>query len=159
MKECRNCKKQYDDSSMFCIECGSKLEPVVVYASYCPKCGAGQTADAIFCTNCGSKVVEEIKEDKCPGCGRVAEEGTIFCPECGTKIEGSPVEPTPQYAAPAAPAFEVPQEAPVAHEVKPVEPVLENAENFALVGSSIFLAIISLCSLKPYLIEPSNFSK
>ena len=130
MKECRNCKKQYDDSSMFCIECGSKLEPVVVYASYCPKCGAGQSADAIFCTNCGSKLVEEIKEDKCPGCGRVAEEGTIFCPECGTKIEGSLVEPTPQYEALAAPAIEAPQEAPVAHEVKPVEPVLENTENF-----------------------------
>ena len=131
MKECRNCKKQYDDSSMFCIECGSKLEPVVEYAKHCFKCGAGQTADAIFCTNCGTKLVEEVKENKCSGCGRVAEDGTIFCPECGTKIECSVAASTPQYQASVEPVVETPVvETPVVEEVKPVVPIVENNENF-----------------------------
>ena len=56
MKECKNCQKTYDDNSMFCTECGGRLEESAPRGSFCPNCGTACPAGAAFCTNCGTRL-------------------------------------------------------------------------------------------------------
>lgn len=56
MKECKNCQKTYDDNSMFCTECGGRLEESAPRGSFCPNCGTACQAGAAFCTNCGTRL-------------------------------------------------------------------------------------------------------
>ena len=119
MKECKNCNIQYEDSSMFCTNCGGQLTAVVEKATFCPTCGTKQTEGAVFCPNCGTRqAAAAVEENKCPTCGRHAEKDVVFCPDCGTKIQGAQQVPAfaqpqapqaPAYQAPQAPAYQAPQ--------------------------------------------------
>ena len=65
MKECRKCKKQYDDSVAFCPNCGKQLIEAVK---------AAETTEVVEKTAPG-----------CKKCGETLSEGVKFCPKCGEK--------------------------------------------------------------------------
>lgn len=48
---CRNCGKNNDDSSNFCINCGAKLKENLIK---CRKCGKFNEADSNYCIDCGN---------------------------------------------------------------------------------------------------------
>jgi membrane protease subunit (stomatin/prohibitin family) len=53
----------------------------------CPKCGAGNLANAKFCNECGTKMETAGQAAPCAKCGALLQPGTKFCNECGTKVE------------------------------------------------------------------------
>jgi membrane protease subunit (stomatin/prohibitin family) len=53
----------------------------------CPKCGAGNLANAKFCNECGAKMETVGQTTPCAKCGAQLQPGTKFCNECGTKVE------------------------------------------------------------------------
>ena len=69
MKYCETCKHEYDDSTVFCTQCGGKLvekpaeEPKrVMRVHKCPACDL-EYPDAIrFCSQCGSELVYAEEE-------------------------------------------------------------------------------------------------
>jgi membrane protease subunit (stomatin/prohibitin family) len=76
--KCPKCGHENPAGAKFCLECGSKIESVVV----CPKCGHENPAGAKFCLECGTSLTSH----KCPNCGAELEPGAKFCMNCGTKI-------------------------------------------------------------------------
>ena len=50
----------------------------------CPKCNAGNQANAKFCSACGAKM--EIPTISCPKCKQPAPMGSKFCPNCGETL-------------------------------------------------------------------------
>ena len=102
VKVCPNCGSENDKNSLFCGECGQRLqEPMVANAAdgrHCPHCGMILEEGARFCKKCGGKIEEpevemeeEIVEELaaqpriCKGCGEVLEEDAVFCTNCGMK--------------------------------------------------------------------------
>lgn len=55
MKLCPNCKKINDNSSNFCIYCGTKL---IKNSLKCSKCGEINEYGSNFCVNCGNNLKE-----------------------------------------------------------------------------------------------------
>ncbi len=53
----------------------------------CPKCGAGNLANAKFCNDCGAKMETAPQTIPCSKCGAQMQAGSKFCNECGTKVE------------------------------------------------------------------------
>jgi len=53
----------------------------------CPKCGAGNLADAKFCNECGAKMEPAGQTVPCVKCGNPLQPGAKFCAECGAKQE------------------------------------------------------------------------
>lgn len=114
MKTCPNCQKEYEDSMVFCVECGSKLvdfkpvieesQPRTAEKRLCVNCGNEFTADAYFCTVCGSQLVnyQPIAEEpqltvaetqllvpeprSCMNCGNQLDVNATFCTACGMKL-------------------------------------------------------------------------
>ena len=64
MKKCNYCGAQVADDSLFCTECGKRIDDVtetVLFESTktkCPHCGASVNVGDIFCTECGKKIDE-----------------------------------------------------------------------------------------------------
>jgi hypothetical protein len=60
--ECKNCKKNIDDSSTFCRYCGesASIEPISVN-NVCNKCGHENILTAQFCSRCGVSIVKSKK--------------------------------------------------------------------------------------------------
>ena len=55
-KKCPSCDKDIPISSVFCGECGAKLEvPAQAGKKFCSKCGKDMPEDGAFCTACGHK--------------------------------------------------------------------------------------------------------
>ena len=53
MKKCVKCGASLENDAMFCVVCGTKVQP----AGYrCPHCGAPIEEDCVFCTACGGKI-------------------------------------------------------------------------------------------------------
>jgi membrane protease subunit (stomatin/prohibitin family) len=52
----------------------------------CPKCGAGNLANAKFCHECGSQMSTASQTVACAKCGAQMPSGAKFCNECGTKV-------------------------------------------------------------------------
>lgn len=52
MIKCNKCGKEHADNTLFCTECGSKIEP----QSICPSCGKSNTLNSKFCVECGTQL-------------------------------------------------------------------------------------------------------
>lgn len=80
MKLCETCKKEYNDNTMFCTQCGSKLTEkaaetpkMIMRVHKCPACELKYPDSTRFCSQCGTELVyaeEEITES----------DGTKFIP-------------------------------------------------------------------------------
>lgn len=71
-KICPHCKTRNPEKTIFCENCGKKLEDI--QTNKCPSCNQVNPVDAKFCVNCGhslKKPEQEIEEDKV---GEVNEE-------------------------------------------------------------------------------------
>ena len=65
----------------------SKGETGTIAKTACPKCGAGNLANAKFCNECGAKMETTTQTAPCVKCGAQMQPGSKFCNECGTKVE------------------------------------------------------------------------
>lgn len=61
MSFCHNCGKENEDSSNFCMYCGTKL---IKNSIRCIKCGEINEYDSNFCINCGNKLNEINKPNR-----------------------------------------------------------------------------------------------
>ena len=112
---CAHCHSEIADDSMFCTECGAKVEPSAASsmlrssARVCPHCGNDIPADAEFCTMCGARLEagddaalttavgpepESVPDPACPHCGAPLTDGAEFCTQCGSKVDASDVSQT-----------------------------------------------------------------
>ena len=57
MKNCKYCSAPLDDDSLFCANCGKKVEP---QGKTCPQCGAEVEDDSVFCAKCGMRLDAQI---------------------------------------------------------------------------------------------------
>jgi len=119
---CTQCNAPVPENSLFCPECGAKVEaPAPVSATFCENCGAALAAGAAFCENCGSKIGAQpvatapevavtetpaVQEPAapaaglfCPECGAAMESGSLFCEHCGAKVQ-EPEQPAKPPRAP-----------------------------------------------------------
>lgn len=109
---CAHCHSEIADDSMFCTECGAKVEASAASsmmhpsARVCPHCGNDIPADAEFCTMCGARLeagddaapttavgseLESVPDPVCPHCGAPLTDGAEFCTQCGSKVDASDV--------------------------------------------------------------------
>lgn len=112
---CAHCHSEIADDSMFCTECGAKVEASAASsmlspsARVCPHCGNDIPADAEFCTMCGARLEvgddaalttavglepESVPDPACPHCGAPLTDGAEFCTQCGSKVDASDVSQT-----------------------------------------------------------------
>lgn len=109
---CTHCHSEIADDSMFCTECGAKVDTFAMSsmqrpsARVCPHCGNDIPADAEFCTMCGTRLEagddaalttavgsepESVPDPACPHCGAPLMDGAEFCTQCGSKVDASDV--------------------------------------------------------------------
>ena len=109
---CAHCHSEIADDSMFCTECGARVEASAASsmlrssARVCPHCGNDIPADAEFCTMCGTRLEagddaalttavgsepESVPDPACPHCGAPLMDGAEFCTQCGLKVDASDV--------------------------------------------------------------------
>lgn len=109
---CAHCHSEIADDSMFCTECGAKVEASAASsmlrssARVCPHCGNDIPADAEFCIMCGARLEagddaalttavgpepESVPDPACPHCGAPLTDGAEFCTQCGSKLDASGV--------------------------------------------------------------------
>ncbi|MEE0279582.1 MAG: zinc ribbon domain-containing protein [Collinsella bouchesdurhonensis] len=109
---CTHCHSEIADDSMFCTECGAKVDTFAMSsmqrpsARVCPHCGNDIPADAEFCTMCGARLEagddaalttavgsepEPVPDPACPYCGAPLMDGAEFCTQCGLKVDASDV--------------------------------------------------------------------
>ena len=109
---CTHCHSEIADDSMFCTECGAKVDTFAASsmprpsARVCPHCGNDIPADAEFCTMCGARLEagddaalttavglepESVPDPACPHCGASLMDGAEFCTQCGLKVDASDV--------------------------------------------------------------------
>lgn len=126
---CAHCHSEIADDSMFCTECGAKVEASAASsmlrssARVCPHCGNDIPADAEFCTMCGARLEagddaalttadgsepEPVPDPVCPHCGAPLTDGAEFCTQCGSKADASDVSQTEGEIETRALTFEQP---------------------------------------------------
>ena len=126
---CAHCHSEIADDSMFCTECGAKVEASAASsmqrpsARVCPHCGNDISADAEFCTMCGARLEagddaalttadgsepEPVPDPVCPHCGAPLTDGAEFCTQCGSKADASDVSQTEGEIETRALTFEQP---------------------------------------------------
>ena len=126
---CAHCHSEIADDSMFCTECGAKVEASAASsmlrssARVCPHCGNDIPADAEFCTMCGARLEagddaalttadgsepEPVPDPVCPHCGAPLMDGAEFCTQCGSKADASDVSQTEGEIETRALTFEQP---------------------------------------------------
>lgn len=112
---CAHCHSEIADDSMFCTECGARVEASAASsmlhpsARVCPHCGNDIPADAEFCTMCEARLEagddaalttavgsepESAPDPVCPHCGAPLADGAEFCTQCGSKVDASDVSQT-----------------------------------------------------------------
>ena len=126
---CAHCHSEIADDSMFCTECGAKVEASAASsmlrssARVCPHCGNDIPADAEFCTMCGERLEagddaalttavgsepESAPDPACPHCGAPLMDGAEFCTQCGSKVDASDVSQAEDEIETRALTFEQP---------------------------------------------------
>lgn len=118
MPRCSHCGKVNREGSLFCQDCGHKLEatpaPAQKPAAAGPVCGACGTANPPgmnFCKMCGTSLAARPAEaDKpqppagkigCPACGKQTPAGFSFCQHCGQRL-GQAAAAAPAARGPAS---------------------------------------------------------
>lgn len=117
---CAHCHSEIADDSMFCTECGAKVEASAASsmlrpsARVCPHCGNDIPADAEFCTMCGARLEagddaalttavgsepEPVPDPVCPHCGAPLTDGAEFCTSCGARVKAEVQIPLPDAEA------------------------------------------------------------
>ena len=84
---CPKCGFQNPQTSKFCNNCGTTMQPAAQAQAAtvkCPKCGTENPTTAKFCVNCGNAMQATVK---CPKCETEVPTGTKFCPNCGAKMK------------------------------------------------------------------------
>lgn len=126
---CTHCHSEIADDSMFCTECGAKVDTFATSsmqrpsARVCPHCGNDIPADAEFCTMCGARLEagddaalttaagsepESVPDPVCPHCGAPLMDGAEFCTQCGSKSDASDASQTEGEIETRALTFEQP---------------------------------------------------
>lgn len=126
---CAHCHSEIADDSMFCTECGARVEASAASsmlhpsARVCPHCGNDIPADAEFCTMCGARFEagddaalttavgsepESAPDPACPHCGAPLMDGAEFCTQCGSKLDASGVSRAEDEIETRALTFEQP---------------------------------------------------
>lgn len=126
---CAHCHSEIADDSMFCTECGAKVDTFATSsmlrpsARVCPHCGNDIPADAEFCTMCGARLEagddaalttavglepESVPDPACPHCGAPLMDGAEFCTQCGSKVDASDVSQAEDEIETRALTFEQP---------------------------------------------------
>lgn len=126
---CTHCHSEIADDSMFCTECGAKVDTFAMSsmqrpsARVCPHCGNDIPADAEFCTMCGARLEagddaalttavgsepESVPDPACPHCDAPLMDGAEFCTQCGSKLDASGVSQTEDEIETRALTFEQP---------------------------------------------------
>ncbi|MBR2046870.1 MAG: YARHG domain-containing protein [Agathobacter sp.] len=107
MKKCVKCGFENEDMSLFCSECGTKLEEAVKteVQRFCMNCGSPVEPGTLFCSECGKPLqVQEEKILEAKIINQVAEEVK--------PAEPKPVAPAPKPAAPVQKKQEAPKTVP-----------------------------------------------
>ena len=120
---CPSCHSEVPDGSMFCTNCGKKLDTPAPSGPVCPVCGAQVAPGAKFCTNCGNKLEEATETtvvqpeapvttaDAVPAAEVQAEEEVV--PTVASAVEEEAPEtdvPAPQPASDETVAQAIPEE-------------------------------------------------
>jgi len=102
MPRCSNCGKLNREGSLFCQDCGHRLDAAAKPAAATPAptpaasvAAASPSPAASGGTACGS-------------CGTVNPPGMSFCKMCGTPLVGKPADAPPAAASPVAPSAGAP---------------------------------------------------
>ena len=61
---CKNCKSEIPDDSIFCQECGAKVERDDEGPKTCPKCGNAVEEGDMFCMACGEPLSGEERPEQ-----------------------------------------------------------------------------------------------
>src|SRR3954469_25994996 len=116
MPRCSHCGKVNRDGSLFCQDCGHRLEappaakPAAAPAaggSVCTACGTTNPAGMNFCKMCGTSLAPKPAASEpaaaaggqagvaaspgsqkaiCPACGKQTPSGFAFCQHCGQRL-------------------------------------------------------------------------
>src|SRR6185369_15713687 len=133
MPRCNHCGKTNRDGSLFCQDCGHKLDPgsgaAAVSGVGCSACGTVNPEGMNFCKMCGSSLAQKAApapvdgnptvkaqaapaaapsgKANCPACGKQTPTGFAFCQHCGQRLTAAGQATTtaqgPTAAAPARP--------------------------------------------------------
>ncbi len=76
---CPNCKAENQEDSIFCKNCGNRIEEI-------------RKEDVLNSHSEAASELQQVKEEekKCPDCSTVVEEDSMFCPACGCKLSENP---------------------------------------------------------------------
>ncbi len=90
IRYCPNCENIVDNETVFCGDCGTRIDPpeeADEQSVLCGCCGAKNDKDKHFCIKCGQKLVaQKAVFQRCPSCGMSLPADARFCEECGTKL-------------------------------------------------------------------------
>lgn len=81
---CPKCKKEIDDNSIKCPECGAKV------GRLCPNCKTHNIISAMKCKNCNYVLLKT-----CPNCGATNTSKAATCRRCGAEFESKKKAPAP----------------------------------------------------------------
>lgn len=100
--KCSTCGNILDTDSLFCLKCGSPINPSTDNVAdgeekadgkkKCPGCSAMVEEESDFCWNCGYIFATLLK--RCPKCNAILTSGTDKCSVCDTVVlsEGIAIE-------------------------------------------------------------------
>ena len=73
---CPKCKKEIDDNSLRCSDCGTKV------GRLCPNCKTPNVISAMKCKNCNHILLKA-----CPNCSATNTAKSTVCRRCGIEFE------------------------------------------------------------------------
>lgn len=91
IRYCPSCEAIVDDATVFCGDCGTRIDPVEDVDDegvLCGCCGAKNDKRKSFCIKCGQRLSapQNTTVLHCPSCGTALPADARFCEECGTKL-------------------------------------------------------------------------